>query len=248
MKTRKHFFIIGVQRSGTTFLYNLLARNSQICMAQPINPEPKYFINKNHTDFNYEKYITSCFPLYKNEEFFGEKGTSYIEYPDSGITISKLFPNAKIIIALRNPVYRAISNYFFSLNNGIETRTIEEVFIYKKPAPIISIKTSVSPFDYLKRGRYIDYIKEYITPFTKENVLITFYEEFTNSFEEQKYINKFLGSNTKDFIYYKNKVNSSIKTQKVSSEIISLLNTYFRPYNNQLSVFIKNDLKFWNNK
>ena len=108
-----HFFIVGAQRSGTTFLYKMLDRCDAICMAKPVFPEPKYFINRELNNFKYESYLNTHFKHKKNEKILGEKGTSYIEYPETSITITKFFENPKIIIALRNPVERAISNYFF---------------------------------------------------------------------------------------------------------------------------------------
>ena len=37
--------IIGAQRSGSTFLYNILNEHSDIKMYKPIRPESKYFLD-----------------------------------------------------------------------------------------------------------------------------------------------------------------------------------------------------------
>ena len=39
-----HFFIVGAQRCGTTYLYNLLDEHPEIEMAKPVKPEPKFFM------------------------------------------------------------------------------------------------------------------------------------------------------------------------------------------------------------
>jgi hypothetical protein len=39
-----HFFIVGAQRSGTTYLYHLLSEHPSINMATPVWPEPKFFL------------------------------------------------------------------------------------------------------------------------------------------------------------------------------------------------------------
>ena len=156
-----------------------------------------------------------------------------------------MFPEAKIIIALRNPVDRAISNYFFSLNNGIETRTISEVFIDQLPNPKLAFPTSVSPFDYLKRGKYVEYIKEYTLPFEKGKVKIVFFEEFTRLFDAQKNIMNFIGASTDNISFYKESINASKKDQKVPYQIRNLLQEYYKTYNQQLSEYLNKDLSIW---
>ena len=110
---------------------------------------------------------------------------------------SKIFQKSKIILALRNPVERAISNYF-SFNNGLETRSIDDVFINQKSIPVYNKNTSVSPFDYIKRGQYIDYIQNYFKSYSNNQILICFFEEFTTKLNYQKEILEFLGV-IKDF-------------------------------------------------
>lgn len=247
MKENKHFFIVGTQRSGTTFLYKILDSHKEICMAKPMRPEPKFFLKEDKSKDNYDKYYKVCFPPHSPKKIFGEKGTSYIEHPRSGIKIVKMFPDAKIIIALRNPVERAISNYFFSKNNGIENRTISEVFIDNLPRPTHSFTTSVSPFDYLERGKYIKYIKEFTVPFKQEKVKIVIFEEFTRSFEIQKGIVEFIGASTNNLSFYRESINASKKDQKVSSQLRNILQEYYKSYNEQLSEYLNRDLSIWRN-
>jgi hypothetical protein len=112
--TKEHLFIIGAQRCGTTYLYKVLDSHPEIYMAKPLRPEPKFFINdleySNGKLYYENKYFSSIDDSIK---VLGEKGTSYIEHPDVSDRIKSFYPNAKIIVLLRNPVERAISNYFF---------------------------------------------------------------------------------------------------------------------------------------
>ena len=107
---QKKLFIVGAQRSGSTLLYKILSSHSQICMAKPYFPEPKYFLKNYKVNKNYFK---KFFKHYKNENYIGEKSTSYLEYIFVAKRINKNFPDAKIFIILRNPADRAISNFFF---------------------------------------------------------------------------------------------------------------------------------------
>ena len=58
----EHFFIIGAQRSGTTYLYHLLDEHPEICMARPLRPEPKFFLKNELYARGLEYYETCYFP------------------------------------------------------------------------------------------------------------------------------------------------------------------------------------------
>ena len=76
--TKKHFFIVGAQRSGTSYLYRVLDEHPKICMSKPMRPEPKYFIDKDVSDIDlsdyYEEYFHECDSAV---EVYGEKSTTY---------------------------------------------------------------------------------------------------------------------------------------------------------------------------
>ena len=166
------FFIVGAQRSGTTWLYQMLQQHPQICMAQPIRPEPKYFLQQ-PKDCNRNDYCRRYFDnLNDNILACGEKSTSYIESKHAAQNIARIFPQAKIIMLLRNPVQRAISNYQFSVDNEIETRSLTHAIFKTIPAPILSSAVSTDPFDYLGRGLYQRYLEVYQQHFASENILL----------------------------------------------------------------------------
>ena len=181
----KHFFIIGAQRSGTTYLYRILDEHPEIRMARPVKPEPKVFLSANYSERNFS--IQSYYDKYFGDMRFnyvcGEKSTSYYEDEDSAQHIHKHFRDASIIFILRNPVERALSNYWFSLENGLETRTLEEVFIDKMPPPGLKTRISVDPFNYLGRSIYSTSIRRFLQFFPKEKFLILVMENFISNLE-----------------------------------------------------------------
>lgn len=174
----KYLSIIGAQRCGTTWLYSMLDQHPEIFMAKPIRPEPKFFLNDEAVKAGREAYVQKYFGD-TQAAVIGEKSTSYLESPAAGTHIKYFFPNAKILIMLRDPVERAISNYYFSVKNGLETRSIENVFINESPAPELKSKISVNPFDYLSRGEYYRYIKSYRDIFPEENIYVIINEKIT---------------------------------------------------------------------
>ena len=109
-----NFFIVGAQRTGTTYLYNHLQNHPSICMLEPLQPEPKYYLQP-LSKIDKSEYL-KLFNNKKRSKALGEKATTYIESKTTALKIKKHFPDGKIIICLRDPVERALSNYFFSYN------------------------------------------------------------------------------------------------------------------------------------
>ena len=179
----EHFFICGAQRSATTYLYRMLEQHPAIAMAKPVRPEPKYFIRPGARD-DLDEYRAAYFAG-SDAPWFGEKSTSYIERPEAAERISRLIPGAMLFFMLRDPVERAISNYRFSRANGLETLPLEQALEAEpgrtRGAP--SGATSVSPFAYVARGRYADYLEPWFARFPAERIHLLVAERVIGSRE-----------------------------------------------------------------
>lgn len=210
---------MGFQRCGTTYLANILKQHPNIQFASPIYPEPKYFMNVNS---NKKEFISKYFLNDDRKYCYGEKSTSYIEDNEAAKRIKFNFPKAKIIISARNPVERALSNYFFSKKNNLENRTLEEVFIHNLPEPNNNLNTSVNPFNYLIRSSYKEYINDYIQVFGLTNIHLVHFEKLkTNSYKEINKVISFL--DLEGFIVDIDvKTNYSIRDE-VSHDVLSIL-------------------------
>jgi len=248
MKTDQ-FYIVGAQRSGSTFFYRILEDHPDICMARPMKPEPKYFIDEDMYREDLKNYYTLYYSHFANEKALGEKSVSYFEIEDAAIRIANGFPDSKILVILRDPANRALSNYYFSKENGLETRTIEEAFLENKPEPQL-YTSSVSPFAYIDRGKYIDYINMYLKYFSKDQVYVVILEELIGNLSTVQQTFNFLGV-SKDFIpkNYELPVNKG-ETDRVetSNEVESYLQTLFTPYNLSLESYLGRDLNCWKKK
>ncbi len=239
--------IIGAQRSGTTYLCKLLDQHPEICMSQPMRPEPKFFLNIDEIDKGKRHYLDKYFFDRQNGQVLVEKSTSYIESIDAGKRIKKMFPDAKVLTILRNPVNRAISNYIFSKKHGLETRSLEGVFIEGKPLPRLDFVTSVSPFDYIKRGQYIDYLYDYINLFGNKNIKIVIFEKLIGNLKEIQDVysffeidNKYIPENLDK------KINPNDRELIISGTIKKTLKNHFTQFNDKLSSLLNVDLNVWN--
>lgn len=176
-----HFFIVGAQRSGTTYLYHLLDQHPAIEMAKPVRPEPKFFLRPDLDRLAREDYLSTYFS--EETPVRGEKSTSYIESEYAARALSQWFPVAKIVFLLRNPIDRAISNYKFSCHHNVERLPMHDAFMQEESRRDNYDRTqfSTSPYAYLKRGLYVNYIRQYERYFPRENLLIYLFEELTDN-------------------------------------------------------------------
>ena len=242
-----YFFIIGAQRSGTTYLSSSLDMHPLINLAKPIKPEPKTFLSESSSrDAYIRKYHSPETTI--GCTAFGEKCTSYYETPGVVENIYSAFPEAKIIVMLRDPVQRALSNYFFSLENGLETRTLREVFIDDVDPPILSQVVSVSPFDYLGRGQYVKYLSPYLERFGAENIKLILFESFIQHPQSELIdLWDFLGVSCVSSMDITDTPlrNESSNKSDVSQDVFDVLNLFYEDEINRLEDVLKRDLSVW---
>lgn len=100
------FIIAGASKSGTTSLFKYLSKHPSIGVSR--RKEPRFF---NRYYWLGIKYYKTFFPLSKDAKLTGEATTSYFYNQKVPSRIFKHFPKMKIIILLRNPIYRAYSHY-----------------------------------------------------------------------------------------------------------------------------------------
>ena len=119
MSVWPNFFIIGVDRGGTTSLYEYLKNIPEIFMSTP--KEPWYFspVVRSVTPqaigkCNSEKSYLNLFKNVKNETVIGEASAVYWRDPESAKLIHEKIPNAKIIIVTA------------SIDSDIEQKLVEE--------------------------------------------------------------------------------------------------------------------------
>ncbi len=163
----RHLLVIGAQRCGTTYLVSLLDAHPDIAMARPARPEPKVFLSDERTALGLDWYHRTYFGHAVPGQLLGEKSTSYLEDAAAAARAEGVLGRAEIVVLLRDPVLRAVSNWRFSTDNGLETRPLETALRENLAGGVAwdPDQTSVSPFAYLERGRYADYLGPWLEQF-----------------------------------------------------------------------------------
>lgn len=177
MPTPDHFVIVGAQRCGTTYLYRLLDEHPEIEMAKPLRPEPKFFLDDARYARGLGHYESELFE--EATRVRGEKSTSYIESDVAAQRIKAMLPGAVIVVLLRDPVVRAVSNYRFSAQNGNEDLPLADALRESatEKREWDASRFSVSPYAYLPRGRYVDYLECFSRHVPREQMHVVLFEE-----------------------------------------------------------------------
>lgn len=190
----RHLLVIGAQRCGTTYLSRVLDDHPQITMARPARPEPKFFGDRDLWRRGLAWYESTYFSGCTDVAVHGEKSTSYIESAQAAERAAAMLPRADALVMLRDPVARAISNWRFSTASGMEQRPLEQALTENLQGsrswdPTL---TSVSPFAYVERGRYMDYLPVWAERFG-ERLHVLFVEELAGDAEAVTRLYKVLG-------------------------------------------------------
>lgn len=174
----RHVLLVGGQRCGTTYLGAALDAHPEITLARPSRPEPKVFCDAALAARGHESYDQTFFAHADAERLLVDKSTSYLEDPEAPARAAAVLGAPHVVVVLRDPVERALSNWRFSSDHGFETRDVDEALRadVEREQPWDPGTTSVSPFAYVRRGRYVDHLPSWASTFP-DSTHVLFLEE-----------------------------------------------------------------------
>jgi hypothetical protein len=164
MKRKVNFIGIGVQKAGTSWLAEALNEHPEIYIhpkkeAHYFNKE-KFYINKFHYEWTFKN---------KNEKIVGDITPAYIYEENVAEKIHKYNPDVKMIIILRDPTDRCLSQYKMEMTRG----TIEE-----NSGLWDAFSRDLPKYGPMKaRGLYNNQLSRYYKYFKKKQILILQYED-----------------------------------------------------------------------
>lgn len=236
----RHFLVVGAQRSGTTWLHDRLAGHPGIAMARPATPEPKVFLSREPVDA--DDYRARFFGHAGPDALLGEKSTSYLESATAPDRVAEALGEAQIVVQLRDPVARAVSNWSFSRDHGVERRPLAEALRANLdgPVPWDPDASSVSPFAYLERGRYAGDVARWRDRFP---VHVQFLEEMLEEPARLGELFGWLGVDHDVRPGTDEAVNASSATHdRLDEELLVRLRDYFAESDAALAVMLGRDL------
>ncbi len=236
-KNAPDFLIVGSAKSGTTSLWYYLDQHPDIFMNKGIK-ELGYF-SKYYGINDIDEYL-KYFDDAKENQVIGEACHPYLSSEDPAAKIFKFNPNMKIIMILRNPVYRAYSLYNWMIQHAWEhLETFEEALDYEevRAKDVNFIENNnfyYLNYLYFRSGLYYEQVKRYLDIFPRDNIKIYIYEDFKKDNKKVvKDIFRFLNVN-EDIPLVLDKQNESKRIRSVKLQF--LLANRFIGYSDKLFI------------
>lgn len=146
--------IIGVKKSGTRALIDMLKSHPQI-----ISPKGEiHFFDRDETFRKGVSWYIGRMPYSTIDQLTIEKSPSYFITPDVPKRIFHLSPNVKLLLIVRNPIERAISDYSQLFNPGRKSRnlTFDDFVIHNHHVDNTVSVIKVSTYD-IHMARWLRY-------------------------------------------------------------------------------------------
>ena len=169
------FLGIGTQKGGTTYLHGLLQQHPQVYLAHP--KELHFFSVYHHRGL---EWYGHHFDAATADQCCGEVTPYYLFYPLAAERISSALPKVKLIVLLRDPVERTLSQYFHSKRLGLESLELEEA-LAAEPKRLADAEAALKlgeahkshqQHSYLSRSRYELQLPRFETLFPSEQLQV----------------------------------------------------------------------------
>ena len=172
------FLVLGAMKSGTSSLFHHMLGHPGI--EAPCRKEVHYFGLGRHAGRGshwYRAHFPPRWPLGR-AALTGEATPDYLYDEDAARRIHADLPDARLIVILREPADRAVSQYHHEVRAGRETHSIERAFALEEARLAFAAqlgdvgRETLTHAGYRRRGVYADQISRYMTLFARERLLI----------------------------------------------------------------------------
>ncbi|WP_319419137.1 tetratricopeptide repeat protein [Pleurocapsa sp. FMAR1] len=234
-KKAPDFIIIGAGKSGTTSLYRYLGDHQQILL--PNKKELRFF--DRDFDYGYEWYLAQFPGISDRADLLtGEASPSYFFLPHVAQRIKDLASETKLIVVLRNPVERTISDYYHNQKAENKNLNLEQLidseitWLEQKSEQELSYGGGL-----LSQSLYYYKLKRWLNIFPRNQFLILKSEDlFTNPSLVMREVLDYLSlPNMQKDDYSKH--NTGFYPQ-VEFNLKSKLKSYFKSHNQKLADYL----------
>lgn len=159
---RPNFLYIGPDKSGSTWLYEVLLRHPEV-FVPPV--KDIYFFDRYYDRGPgwYEKFFSAAPP---SARAVGELSHDYLFSPEAARRISTDLPGVRLLTSLRDPVERTFSQYLYLRSSGLTRAPFREA-LTRFP-------------ELIDNSRYADHLAVYLDLFPRDRIRILFFEDMVS--------------------------------------------------------------------
>ena len=223
--------LIGVQKAGTTSVYDWLSQHPEIYAPFYLKDVP-IFLKGN---YDLKNIIENENLKNKNYKTFLSGYVGYLYKASiSAENIKNFDQDAKLILILRDPINRVKSAYKYAVQRGLENRDISTALRTELLKEYKYDEEVSFQMDYINQSLYSNSLKVFLNFFEEKQIFIGTYEEMVK--DKEKFIKslfEFLGVNPKfkPEFSYKNKTEGGYRFKIINKLIY---NRYYYPNNSFL--------------
>ncbi|MEI6377663.1 MAG: sulfotransferase, partial [bacterium] len=170
-----NLFILGAAKCGTTSLHYALSQHPEIHLSSI--KEPSFFSRRPLDAMNPIDYF-NLFPYQSGKMYYGEASHANFSSPEAAPILRQLFPDAKFLLILRNPVRRAHALYHHLFRHGEEQLTSFEQALEEEDKRFHdgrfrdTSRTYFWNYMYVRSSRYDLQLERYLGLFPKEQFFV----------------------------------------------------------------------------
>ena len=162
-----HFLGLGTQKGGTTSLQQLLEQHPGVYL--PPCKEVHYFsLHAEEPACWYAEHYRDA----QRGQRRGDITPFYLFHPEAPARIHALLPRVRMIVLLRDPVERALSQVFHARRHGFEALEVVEALAAEPERLASGNAYSFQKHSYVARSRYLEQLDRYEALFPKRQLLV----------------------------------------------------------------------------
>ena len=228
--------ILGTQRGGTTSLFDWLAAHRSVA---PSTTKEVHYFDRFYD--NGERWYRAHFPLRLSPRLAIEATPFLLFSPVApGRVAADLPTSTRFIVLLRDPVQRAISQYWHSRRVHAEDQPLEVALACEEErlAGQLEVVTAGGEsfafrnFSYKARGRYAEQLRRWFDVIERERFLVMESEELWGDPRAPERVLRWLGLSPRRQPFPA--ANDAPRVDQDEQAVVEELERYFAPYNEDL--------------
>ncbi|MCC4264588.1 sulfotransferase domain-containing protein [Oceanimonas baumannii] len=181
-----NLFIVGAQKCGTSALAEFLSTHPDICL---VKDKEAHIFDRDDigklTLNDIDKAYGELLPHYNKESVCCDATPLYMFYPDIPSQLADYNSSAKLIVLLRDPAERALSQYYMEKRRGSEPLSFGSALLAEKrrlneDMDALDLDSAWRRYSYRSRGYYSHQLNNLYRYFPREQVLVLKNAELLN--------------------------------------------------------------------